>query len=101
MELRLDEDAMKKVVAFLSKVATLDESKLNHAQQCFPRALHSIYRRAQETGNVAAAVVAFYDGETTFRVFDNLADAIEAAIEYKEENAPYVVFSMTNVEVEG
>ena len=79
---------------------TFDEDKLDHAAQCFPRALNAVYKRASDTGAVAAVVVAYYDGETTFRVFDTLADAIEAAIEYKEEGAPYVVFSMTNINVE-
>ena len=98
-DLQFDEDATRKIAAFLNQLATLNASAVSRAQQRFPRALNAVYRRAQETGNVAAAVVAYYDGDATHRVFDSLADAYDAALEYKEDNAPYVVFSMTNVNV--
>lgn len=98
MNLTFDEDTMKKIAEFLKQISP---DKIDHATQCFPRALNAVYRHACKTGAVAAAVVAYYDDETTFRVFDNLADAYNAAIEYKEENAPCVVFSTTNINVEG
>lgn len=94
--LTFDPETTAKIAAFLRGMPA---DKIDHAAQCFPRALNAVYQRACESGCVAAAVVAYYDDETTFRVFDTLADAIDAVIEYKSENAPCVVFSMTNVEV--
>lgn len=42
-DLKFDEDATRKIAAFLNQLATLNASAVSRAQQRFPRALNAVF----------------------------------------------------------
>ncbi|MBQ4195366.1 MAG: hypothetical protein II622_04570 [Thermoguttaceae bacterium] len=57
--MKFKDSALEKIAAFLRSIP---EEQLNHATQCFPRALRAMCQQKKPV------TVVYYDGDTTIRV---------------------------------
>lgn len=96
-EVNIKPTAMKRVDRFIRTVENRQGMLDMHAAMCFPRATRAMVKIHSKIIPTPAVVVAFYDGDTTFRVFNTVKQAFNAFVEYKEEKAPCVLLTMNSV----
>jgi hypothetical protein len=97
IDIEIKESAKTRIVSFLNEI---DSTQVDHALQCFPRAACSLFMRRSKTRLDPAAVIAYYDGDTTIRMFDNTQAAFNAYVEYKEERAPAILLTVASITIQ-
>lgn len=99
MNVEIKHSALARIAAFLRATQADMHASLVFSRAAAALVLH-LARGIKSRGVIApAAVVAHYDGATTFRLFDSLEAAFAAYVEYKVEGAPVVLLTLNSITV--